>query len=66
MSGLGRLAQRESACFTRKRSLVRNQRRPPAHRSNSATGIASAAWPVGEQNGWPRQRLTVRAGEPSP
>src|SRR5262245_10133169 len=25
----GRLAQRESACFTRKRSLVRNQRRPP-------------------------------------
>ena len=25
----GRLAQRESACFTRKRSLVQSQRRPP-------------------------------------
>src|SRR5439155_24469363 len=28
----GRLAQRESACLTRKRSLVQTQRRPPSFR----------------------------------
>ena len=38
--GKGRLAQRESACFTRKRSLVRNQRRPP-----KVTGAPSSSGP---------------------
>src|SRR5438105_12959298 len=34
----GRLAQRESACFTRKRSLVQSQRRPPAGVAPSSSG----------------------------
>src|SRR3979411_1827678 len=49
----GRLAQRESACFTRKRSLVRNQRRPPSgpvasFRSHAAVPVGPLRGPAGE------------------
>src|SRR5580698_4332669 len=38
--GSGRLAQRESASFTPRRSLVRSQYRPPPHRPVPVTGPA--------------------------
>ncbi len=68
MGRRGRLAQRESACFTRKRSLVRSQRRPPANVGRVRRefgGIRPSPAPTASHlmdralPGWPRPSRTV-------
>ena len=53
---LGRLAQRERASLTRKRSLVRSQYRPPAQASDARPGPSSSRRPAASESDPPLRR----------
>ena len=63
----GRLAQRESTCFTRKGSLVRSQYRPPLSSAPSSRGLGHRSFkaatrvriPLGPPGRLPRGTLTT-------